>query len=224
MTDGRIPGKWVSEPRFAEMDSDTWAIFTRALAWSNEAGTDGAVKRRYLGMFHNSGELLPRCCDHLEALGLWRKTPDGYQFNDWDTPAHRGGLGQATAETVRNGKVRNAAKQKRFRERQAGSEDPGGEPTTSGNPVMSPGYVGQDTTRQDTTRKSDYGVTKNKQGLQASTDAPLTMLRSAREFLKKPESESPQVVTDEMDIEVAPCCGRPHSPLTTCEAAAGDFG
>ena len=25
-------------------------------------------------------------------------------------------------------------------------------------------------------------------------------------------------------LEVAPCCGRPHSSLTTCEAAAGDFG
>ncbi|MGK0722607.1 hypothetical protein [Leucobacter sp. W1478] len=213
MTDGRIPGKWVTEPRFAEMDSDTWAIFTRALAWSNEAGTDGAVKRRYLGMFHNSGELLPRCYDNLEALGLWRKTPDGYQLEKWDTPAHRGGLGQATAESVRNGKARNAAKQRRFRERLAGGEDLESEAITPSNPVTSPGYVGQDTTGQDTTGQANYG--SDEENGKTATDTAVGFAEVG--------GLSVDVRTGEV-FEVAPCCGLPHDPLVSCSAAGGDFG
>ena len=213
MTDGRIPGKWVTEPRFAEMDSDTWAIFTRALAWSNEAGTDGAVKQRYLGMFHNSGELLPHCYDNLEALGLWRKTAGGYQFEKWDTPAHRGGLGQATAETVRNGKARNAAKQRRFRERLAGGDDSESEAITPSNPVTSPGHVGQDTTGQDTTGQANYGG--DAQNEKTATAAAVAFAEI--------DSLPVDLRTGEV-AELAPCCGRPHSTLTSCAAAAGGFG
>lgn len=150
MTDGRIPGKWMNEPRFIEMDADTWTVFTKALAWSNEAGTDGLIKWRYLSLLHPEGEQPAANADLVER-GLWAKTPDGYQFHDWDKPAHQGGLGQSTAERVRKGKARNRKAQAAWRERQNGGGDDGpGGGETVGDDVSAyvSDDVGQDRTGQ----------------------------------------------------------------------------
>ncbi|MGK0715133.1 hypothetical protein ACR5KS_03560 [Leucobacter sp. W1153] len=119
MTDGRIPGKWVSEPRFAEMPDAIFGFLARAIAWSNEAGTDGHVKRRYLAQLHASGEVRPHAYKLLEDEGIWKATPDGYQFIDWDKKAHHGGLGQELAANVRAYKERKKANQQRYRDKGA---------------------------------------------------------------------------------------------------------
>lgn len=148
MTDGRIPGKWMNEPRFIEMDVDAWCVFTKAIAWSNEAGTDGFIKWRYLSLLHPAGDH-PRANAELVELGLWTKTPTGYQLEGWDKPAHQGGLGQSTAEQVRNQKVRNREKQQAYRDRQAAKAAKADSVTghVTGNETGSvTGHVGQDTT------------------------------------------------------------------------------
>lgn len=116
MTDGRIPGKWINEPRFVEMSVDAWCIFTKAIAWSNEAGTDGLVKRRYLGLLHPQGEM-PAANHEIAALGLWLPISDGFQFIDWNKPAYQGGLGQELAINVQKGKEAARERQQKFRER-----------------------------------------------------------------------------------------------------------
>ena len=122
MTDGRIPGKWINEPRFVEMSVDAWCIFTKAIAWSNEAGTDGLVKRRYLGLLHPQGEM-PAANHEIAALGLWRPTSDGFQFIDWNKKAHHGGLGQELAAVVQGQKERSKSNQQAYRDRLKGKSD-----------------------------------------------------------------------------------------------------
>ncbi|GEB94395.1 hypothetical protein [Microbacterium lacticum] len=146
MTDGRIPGKWIAEPRFAEMSVDAWCVFTKAIAWSNEAGTDGVVKRRYLSQFHPSGETQPAAYKELADLGLWAPTPDGYAFKDWAKKAHLGGLGQSTAAQVQKNRNASKATSKAYRERAKGDQ--------SRDTVTPAGHVGQDRTGQ-----AEYGST-----------------------------------------------------------------
>lgn len=140
MTDGRIPGKWINEPRFAEMDVDTWCVFTKAIAFSNEAGTDGHVKHRYLPNLHPSGERQPKTYERLTDLGLWKPVADGYQFIGWSVKAHHGGLGQATAESVKRNRQNARDRQRKHRE------------GVTRDITRSEGRdVGQDTTGQDRT-------------------------------------------------------------------------
>lgn len=158
MTDGRIPGKWMNEPRFIEMDANTWCVFTKAIAWSNEAGTDGFIKWRYLSLLHPDGEQ-PEANAELVELGLWTKMPTGYQLLDWDKPAHQGGLGQSTAEYVRTQQERNRKKQQEYRDRLAAKAAAEKEAKESNNPEpvtgdvtgyvtgSVTGHIGHDTTR-----------------------------------------------------------------------------
>lgn len=145
MTDGRIPGKWMNEPRFIEMDVDAWCVFTKAIAWSNEAGTDGFIKWRYLSLLHPAGDH-PSANAELVELGLWAKTPTGYQLLDWDKPAHQGGLGQSTAEQVRTAKDVNRKRQQRFRERKAAEQAAATGDVTRYVTRPETGDVGQDRT------------------------------------------------------------------------------
>jgi hypothetical protein len=116
VTDGRIPGMWVNQPRFIEMDVDTWCIFTKAIAWSNEAGTDGHIKRRYLQLLHPDGER-PHSYSVLADMGLWTPVADGYQFVNWSKKATEEGLGQATAEQVEANKKSARERSQRSRDR-----------------------------------------------------------------------------------------------------------
>ena len=148
MTDGRIPGKWMNEPRFIEMNADTWTVFSKAIAWSNEAGTDGLIKWRYLSLLHPDGEQ-PKAHQELAEMRLWTKTPIGYQLLDWNKPAHQGGLGQATSEQVQTYKERKRRNQQEYRDRKAaeggGDDGPNGGVTGHVTDGMTD-HVGQDTT------------------------------------------------------------------------------
>lgn len=94
MTDGRIPGKWTSDPKFLEMDWATWGVLTRAIAWCNENGTDGLIQTRYLANLSPDGQAVPAAYNDLVKREIWVKAENGYQFNSWTLPSHRGGLGR----------------------------------------------------------------------------------------------------------------------------------
>lgn len=130
MTDGRIPGMWVTQPRFIEMNVNTWTVFTKAIAWANEHGTDGHVPRRYLAFLHPDGHY-PDAYTELCDMGLWYPAGDGYQFSKWAEKPSVGGLGQSTAEQVEENKKSNRERQQRWREKQkAGEGSPGQESVT----------------------------------------------------------------------------------------------
>ena len=161
MTDGRIPGNWITEPRFVEMPDDIFGFLARAIAWSNEAGTDGAVKQRYLAHLHSDGHRHPAVYDQLEQQGLWEKTADGYQFRDWTKPSRQGGMGQSSAETVRSAKKASARRQQKFREKRnyAPTE---ADVTALHTAVTERRDTGQDV-GQDTTGQAEYGEGYQKQ-------------------------------------------------------------
>ena len=163
MTDGRIPGKWMSDPKFIEMGVDAWCVFSKGIAWSNEAGTDGHIKRRYLGLLHPNGEQ-PQAYAEIADLGLWAPTPDGYQYLNWEKKAHQGGLGQSLASEVKAQKERKRKNQADYRERQksAGGGDggPGGGVTGDVTGDVSD-HVGQDTTGQEQVQGSTQEDFKN---------------------------------------------------------------
>lgn len=89
-----------------------WRVFTRGLMWCVDNGTDGAVPEKYLRWLHPDGEQESAYVELVKA-GVWKRTPAGYQFIDWD-----GALGQTTAERLeayqRNGRER----QRKYREKE----------------------------------------------------------------------------------------------------------
>lgn len=138
----------MNEPRFIEMSVDAWCVMTKAITWSNEAGTDGHIKRRYLPLLHPDGER-PQAYAEIADLGLWVPTGDGYQFLDWNKTAHQGGLGQSLAEDVKKSKASNRQRQRRYREKSDGGPDgPDGGVTGDVTRYMTRD-VGQDRTGQE---------------------------------------------------------------------------
>jgi hypothetical protein len=111
MTDTRLRGEWLNNMRFDDLSDAAWRVFTNAMMWSNENGTDGVVPRRYLKMTHPDGEISEAFDEILEA-GLWSESTDGYVFIDWD-----GVLGQETAERVELNREKWRQRQRDKRER-----------------------------------------------------------------------------------------------------------
>jgi hypothetical protein len=93
MVDTRLRGEWLHNPRFDDLSDPAWRLFTLAMMWSNQQGTDGEVPTRYLQMLHPDvgDEALPE----LEAAGVLETTEAGIAFLDWTTD-----LGQSAAEDV----------------------------------------------------------------------------------------------------------------------------
>lgn len=225
MTDGRIPGKWVSEPRFAEMPDATFGFLARAIAWSNEAGTDGHVKRRYLAQLHSTGEQQPAVYEQLAAAGLWKPTNDGYQFIDWNKKSHQGGLGQSLASEVQGQKERKRKNIKDWRDRQ-GSKPHG---VTGYVTDSATGDVGQDTTGQD--RLITGEVIENEKETDSSTADQLVEVDDMQVNVRTGEvvdplpAGSPMAIAAQIRAELRqepdrgycpPPCGRSYLPTGVC--------
>jgi len=113
MTDARLKGGWLTAMRYADLDDTTWRVFTSALMWCAENGTDGRIPTRYLRALHPDGPR-PDAHDALAAAGLWRATADGYELVGWADE-----LGQSTAQQVEAYKSGNRERTRRLRERRA---------------------------------------------------------------------------------------------------------
>ncbi|TQO20323.1 hypothetical protein FB472_1954 [Rhodoglobus vestalii] len=112
MADARIKGEWLNAMRFDALSDESWRVFTGALMWSAENGTDGVIPKRYLRMLHPDGEQ-PAAFNEMEVAGLWAATNDGYHLDDWD-----GALGQSTASQVATYKANGLKRARDYRERE----------------------------------------------------------------------------------------------------------
>ena len=117
MTDGRIPGQWIGSPEYDDFGVNAWGLFTRAIAWSNEHGTDGAIPTRYLGVIFPWEKGLREACDELVTRGKLTKTENGYQLPRWSEDARAGGLGQETASRVAELREQRRVRAQRARDR-----------------------------------------------------------------------------------------------------------
>jgi hypothetical protein len=93
MVDTRLRGDWLHNPRFDDLSNDAWRLFTLAMMWSNEQGTDGHVPTRYARILHPDIDIAVAA--ELAAAGLVEQTDDGIQLVGWDSD-----LGQSSAEYV----------------------------------------------------------------------------------------------------------------------------
>lgn len=220
MTDGRIPGKWMSEPRFIEMSADAWCVMTKAIAWSNEAGTDGHIKQRYLGLLHPDGDQ-PRAYSEIAQLGIWEYVDDGFKFIDWAKPAHQGGLGQSLAAEVQATKERKRRNQRNYRQRQSSG---GGDAEGVTGHVTGPttGDVGQDRTGQDRTSSNEEVVGEHNE----SSDTEPTPSPSSAALFDSTTGEltDPELLVDSIRREQAVAAPPPPpadpwaDPGKTCTA------
>lgn len=112
MTDARLKSEWLNAMRFDALTDAAWRVFTGALMWSVDNGTDGAIPTRYLRMLHPDGAK-PDAFAEIEKAGLWVATKDGFQLDDWD-----GALGQSTAAQVAAYKENAMKRARAYRERE----------------------------------------------------------------------------------------------------------
>lgn len=113
MTDARLPGYWLTELRFTDMDDRTWRIFTGALMWCAEQGTDGAIEERHFRFLYADG-LTKDDIDALMAAELVDRTETGIQLRGWSDDR---GLRQSLDATVRGYRDRKRRNQADYRER-----------------------------------------------------------------------------------------------------------
>lgn len=114
MVDARLRAAWLGMMKFDDLSDTAWRVFTGALMWCVENGTDGLVPSRYLKYLHPDGEQ-PAAFDDLIAAAIWESTPAGYQLLGWATD-----LGQSTAEQIE--KYRDEARERMRKRRQAAAK------------------------------------------------------------------------------------------------------
>lgn len=143
---------------------------------------------------------LPHVCSELLNLGCMKDAGEHWQLV---TVARD----QREREKVLGQREVNSANGKRGgRPRKSGTQTPTLEKSDSLNDSKSE----RDWTGQD---RSDYrGDAQNEK---TATDGSVTF--------SEVDGLSVDLRTGEV-LDLAPCCGRPHSTLTSCAAAAGDFG
>lgn len=109
MTDARLPGRWLMDPTIRTLSPDLWTVFSWALMWSAEQGTDGMIPRAILALMHPHGAT-PEHADALVRAGLWEAEGDGYRVREWSRS-------QSLAADVEHQRERNRRKQQAYRER-----------------------------------------------------------------------------------------------------------
>jgi hypothetical protein len=109
----------MTNPDMDGQSDKAWRVFTLALMWCNENGTDGVVPRRAFRFLHPDG-LDESVIEELIAASLVVDAEDGFVMPGWSTE-----LGQSSAESVRQARENNRQRQARYRERHASESDPG---------------------------------------------------------------------------------------------------
>lgn len=111
MTDARLPGRWLLDPRMDALSDRAWRIWTNVLMYSNEQGTDGLVARSAFRFLHADG-VSAEILDELVAVDLIDIVDGGsMQVRNWV------GIGQETAERVEQRREANREKSRSYRDR-----------------------------------------------------------------------------------------------------------
>lgn len=112
MTDARLPGRWLMNTQIMGLSDRAWRVFTSALMWSTEQGTDGAIPRIAMRLLHPE-DIPAETLDELEHAGLIQRDGEGgMRVLDW-------GRTQSTAAEIEQGREHARQRKRRQRERDA---------------------------------------------------------------------------------------------------------
>lgn len=142
MTDARLRAEWLGRMKFDALSDTAWRVFTGALMWSVENGTDGKIPSRYLRYLHPDGEQ-PAAYDEILEAGIWEESFDGYRLLEWD-----GELGQSTAAQMETYKENARIRQRRHREQER--KRLSSKTTKAGTRSLTAGQETRDLTREQT--------------------------------------------------------------------------
>jgi hypothetical protein len=145
MTDARLRGEWLNALGFDDLSDTAWRVFTCAIMWAAENGTNGLIPTRYLKMLHPDGEKEQANVEIVSA-DLWSRTENGYQLTDWD-----GALGQSTAQQVETYKANARKRARDYRERERSKQA-----RALGLAAPESSFVGGDDTRDVTRDVREY--------------------------------------------------------------------
>lgn len=142
MTDSRLPDEWLLNPVLDKFSHEAWRLFTRALMFCNQQGTDGEIDPlyvRYIWPYGDPSEPV----DELLASGWFERKGDLLVIPDWQAK------GQSTADEVeaRRARKRKNAQDSRDKKKASQSSSVGGDVS---------GDVGQDRPGQDRKGQDSY--------------------------------------------------------------------
>ncbi|MBD8517077.1 hypothetical protein [Plantibacter sp. CFBP 8804] len=159
MTDARLRGQWLFQPHILSLSREAWHLYTRALMYGNEQGTDGLIPAHTLALISMPYPFDPVAADELVDAGLWRRVDGGgYLIDDWT-----GAAGQTSAEEVERKRKMARDRQSAWRKSQAEKEDSStrygdGDVTRYGDGDVGPGPGPGPGTRKATTTKDARGL------------------------------------------------------------------
>ncbi|MFE7659661.1 hypothetical protein [Streptomyces celluloflavus] len=110
----RLDDRFPSHRKVAMLSDRAFRLHVSALCWSAENLTDGVIRDTELRLVaHVRG--MTATARQLEAAGLWERIDDGWMLHDFHDY-------NPSAEQVRAERERNAARQRRFRDRRPDPE------------------------------------------------------------------------------------------------------
>jgi hypothetical protein len=145
MTDTRLPDKWLLNPDLDNLSHGAWRLFTRALMFCNQQGTDGEILALYMRHIYPWGEYSDYV-QELAVIGWMEITDKGFVIPGWQEK------GQSTAAQVEHWLAQSRERQQRSRDKKKGSTAP--QPT--GDVTRD---VGQDRSGQDRSGQAKYEET-----------------------------------------------------------------
>lgn len=145
MTDTRLPDAWLINPTLDKLSHGAWRLFTRALMFCNQQGTDGQIEEVCMRYIYPWGDWSDFVKELIE-IGWMERTEFGFVIPGWEEK------GQSTAAQVELYRENSRERQRRSREKRKGSK---GRQHT-GDITRD---VGQDTLGQDTLGQATYEET-----------------------------------------------------------------
>ena len=142
MTDARLPDSWLLNPTLDKLSHEAWRLFTRALMYCNQQGTDGEIETLYLRYVWPYGDPSEQLLELMES-GWLVETEKGFLIPDWVAK------GQSLASEVEAKRESNRLRQKNHRQKNKAPQDR----SVTGDITRD---VGQDRRGQDTTGKANY--------------------------------------------------------------------
>ena len=142
MTDARLPDSWLLNPALDKLSHESWRLFTRALMYCNQQGTDGEIETLYMKYVWPWGDPSEHVLE-LVGMGWLVATEKGFVIPDWEA------RGQSPASQVLANREKARLRQQKSRESKK---------TAQSQPVTSDVTrdVGQERTGQDTTGQANY--------------------------------------------------------------------